>query len=126
MRQTREQLKGKLLKEAEAAIERLLDWHVATSAPDLAAIEDAVLKVRKQVSQGMAEAVLAEQEAKQPVEERCPTCGERMQYKGMRGLQVESRVGLLEIERGYYYCSGCRRGFFPPGRTDAAEWEALE
>ena len=126
MRQTREQLKSKLLKEAEAAIEQLLEWHEMTSAPDLTTIEDAVLKVRKQVSQGMAEAVLADQELSQPVEECCPSCGMAMQYKGMKKVTVESRVGALEVERGYYYCSHCRRGFFPPGRTDAAEWEALE
>ena len=126
MRQTREQLKSRLLREAEAAIEELLDWHEMTSAPDLTAIEDSVLKVRKQVSQRMAEAVLADQDASQPVEERCPTCGEAMQYKGMKKVVVESRVGTLEVERGYYYCSCCRQGFFPPGQTDAAQWEALE
>jgi hypothetical protein len=115
MKQTREQIKKRLLEKAEQRIDQLLDWNEATIAPDLTAIEDEILQVRKQLSQEMAEALLTGQEASQPVEAECPKCGKRARYKGMRRVGVESRVGPLEIERGYYYCMECRQGFFPPG-----------
>lgn len=31
----------------------------------------------------------------------------------MGKLGIENRVGFLEIERGYYYCAGCRQGICP-------------
>jgi hypothetical protein len=30
---------------------------------------------------------------------------------------VESRLGGIEIERGYYYCAACQSGSFPPRRA---------
>jgi len=32
-----------------------------------------------------------------------------------KGNRIESRVGELEIERGYYHCAECNQGLFPPG-----------
>jgi hypothetical protein len=36
-----------------------------------------------------------------------------MRYKGEYAITVESRIGLLQIRRGYYYCEHCQSGFFP-------------
>jgi tRNA(Ile2) C34 agmatinyltransferase TiaS len=77
-----------------------------------------VLEVRQQLGQTMAAVVLAGQETQQPVENpQCPQCGEAMRYKGRKGKAVESRVGGLKVERGYYYCARCACGLFPPGRA---------
>ena len=116
MKRTREQMKAELLAEAEVAIDELLDWHEKGQEPTLTQLEEVVLKLRKQPSQRMTGVVLKDQEALQPVMvPPCPTCGQKMHYKGMKGVTVESRLGPLQLERGYWYCHRCRRGLFPPG-----------
>jgi len=115
MKYTRDQMKAELLAEAEVLINELLDWHEATPAPTLTQIEDAILRLRKRLSQRMAEVVLRDQKATQPAPgPLCPTCQKEMRYKGMKEVMVESRLGTLRIERGYYYCGRCRSGLFPP------------
>ena len=127
MGHSREQRKARLLAEASAAIDELLDWEDRTREPTLAEIEEAVLKLRQQLGVRAAEMVAEGQEAVRPVEgPRCPSCGQEMQYKGMKGAMVESRLGTLHLQRGHYYCPHCRVGFFPPGSADAVGGEELE
>jgi uncharacterized protein with PIN domain len=116
MRGTREQMKAQLRAEADALIDQLLDRHEATAPPSLMQIEDWVLELRERLGQRMAETLIEAQDASQLVEVPvCPHCGERMRYKDQKVTQAETRVGLVKIERGYYYCARCRSGFFPPG-----------
>jgi DNA repair exonuclease SbcCD ATPase subunit len=111
MKQTRAQKKAKLQAAAEELIERLLDWDEQNARPNLTAIEDEVLKLRQQFGQEMAEVLVAGQESRQFVgNPPCPRCGKPMRYKGQKHKAVESRLGGIEIERGYYYCSACTSG----------------
>lgn len=116
MKLSREALKAKLLAETEVTINQLLDWNERNPQPTLSDIESIVLKLRKQVGERMANALLAEQAA--PDGEQaptCPTCGQRMAHKGYRQNQIESRAGRVNAKRLYYYCAACQRGIFPPG-----------
>ncbi len=116
MRCTRERMKAELLAEAEVVIDEALDWHENTGAPTLIEVEDILLKLRKRLSQRMAEIMLGDQETTQPVAVPvCPTCGRKMRYKGMKDTTVESRLGPLRLDRGYYHCARCKSGLFPPG-----------
>lgn len=118
MKLTRAQKKVKLQAAAEALIEKLLDWEEKTVRPNLTAIEDEVLKVRQQFGQAMADVLVAGAEAHQPVENpACAHCGQAMRYKGQKRKRVESRLGGIEVERGYYYCAACASGSFPPRRA---------
>jgi hypothetical protein len=122
MKLTRAQKKAKLAKAAEALIEQLLDWDERTSAPNLTQIEDEVLALRQRFGAEMVSAVLAGQEAQQPVEApSCATCGGVMRKKGRKRKGVESRVGAVQLEREYYYCAGCKSGLFPPGCTTGGQ-----
>jgi uncharacterized protein with PIN domain len=115
MSPTRAEIRAKLLAEAEQAIDELLDWTDHTPRPNLTQIENAVLKMRRHMSEQAAQAVIAAQEAQRPVPgPRCPTCQREMHYKDTKAQTVESRVGELCIERGYYYCEHCRQSVFPP------------
>lgn len=115
MTPTRAELRAKLLAEAEQAIDELLDWTDQTPRPNLTQIENAVLKMRRHLSEQAAQAVIAAQEAHRPVPgPRCPTCQREMHYKDTKAQTVESRVGQLCIDRGYYYCEHCRQSVFPP------------
>jgi uncharacterized protein with PIN domain len=115
MKRSREQKKAELLAEAEVLIETLLDWDERTSKPNLRQIEDEVLELRRRFGQRLAKTVIEDQEAKQPAEApKCPQCGEEMRYKGQKDANVESRLGRLALDRGYYYCARCKSGLFPP------------
>ncbi len=116
MSPTRAEIRAKLLAEAEQAIDDLLDWTDQTPCPNLTQIENAVLKLRKQLGERAAQAVLEAQEAQRPVPgPLCPTCQREMHYKDTKAETVESRVGHLTMARGSYYCETCQQRLFPPG-----------
>lgn len=115
MSPTRAELRAKLVAEAEQAIDELLDWTDQTPRPNLTQIENAVLKLRKQLSEQAAQAVLEAQAAQRPVPgPLCPTCQHEMHYKDTKAQTIESRVGRLRLVRGYYYCEHCQQSLFPP------------
>jgi uncharacterized protein with PIN domain len=116
MAQTRTELKADLRVQADLMIDELLDWNEQTGEPTLTQIEEVVLQLRKRLGEQMAQAVIQSQEAQRPVPgPACPECQCEMHYKGQRRHTVESRVGSLTVERGYYYCETCGRSVFPPG-----------
>jgi hypothetical protein len=115
MKRKRSEVRAELLKKAELLIDELLDWTDETKAPDLTQIEDIVLKLRKQMGEQMALSVIDEQAALRPSPgPKCPNCQREMHYKDVKANTVESRVGALALERGYYYCQTCQTGLFPP------------
>ena len=116
MKHTREQKRAAQLAQAEALIEGFLDWEEQAERPNLTQIEDVALDLRARFGRGLAESAIGDQAAQQPpAAPSCPTCGAELRYKGRKALDVESRLGLLEVERGYYYCARCHSGLFPPG-----------
>lgn len=116
MSETRVDLKADLMSEAEGIIDELVAWTADTPTPNLTQIEDIVLKLRQRLSERMALAVIEAQARVRPVPgPSCPTCGGEMHYKDRKANTVESRVGQLPLERGYYYCETCKSGLFPPG-----------
>lgn len=120
-------LKAELMTQAEALIDELVEWTADTPAPTLTQIEDIVLKLRQRLSERMALAVIEAQATVRPVPGPCcPTCGREMHYKDRKANTVESRVGSLPLERGYYYCEPCKSGLFPPGSTTGSVGRALE
>ena len=117
MKKTREQVEKELENKAKGVIKRLMDWNEAHAAPDLTQIEDIVLELREELGKEFAAGLVSSQEKVEPVVERCGTCGQEMRNKGRKRKVVESRLGGIELERGYYYCPECGAGFFPSGST---------
>jgi uncharacterized OB-fold protein len=94
-----------------------LDWNEDNPTPDLAQIEEVVLKLREEMGLEMVGSVLKGQEKRKLVVEKCKTCGKEMGSKGEKRKVIESQIGEIEMERGYYYCDECGAGIFPPGST---------
>lgn len=116
MKVEEKKIKKELMTEAEIMIDELLEWDEKNNAPTMTEIEDIVLELRKRMSEKMAQALVGNQEQKQPVPgPTCSKCGKEMRNKGQKGNEVESRVGQIRVERGYYYCPKCKQGNFPPG-----------
>lgn len=45
--------------------------------------------------------------------ECCPSCGRTGHCKGKRGRLLQTRRGQIRLEEVEYYCSHCRKSFFP-------------
>lgn len=127
MKKSQVRLKAEFMAEAEALFDQLMEWDEQTAKPKLTQIEEIVLQLRQRLGEQMVQAVLARQENRQPAEKlSCPQCQGELEPKGEKGKRVESQVGSLQIERSYYYCPGCRQGFFPSGSATTDLGETLE
>jgi uncharacterized protein YbbK (DUF523 family) len=127
MKSSREERKARLMKVAEEVIDELLDWSETTPEPNLTQIETEVGRLRKTLGEQMALEVIERQEVKRLVPgPRCPECGQEMRYKGQKEVTIESWVGDLRVERGYYHCPDCKVGLFPPRPTAWVAGQALQ
>ena len=109
------EIKAEILEMVENRLEKLLSWEAENGQPTLSEIEEQVLAFRRTVSERVTEKLIEKQEGVKPsggVD--CPECGAKMKYKDMQPKQVSSLVGEIRLERGYYHCQGCQRGYFPP------------
>ena len=115
---TNDELKARMLGEAEEAIDKLLAHKKPAEQITLMEIEQLVLRAGQEVREGLT-AALVKESAKQGGQEApgpaCPECGREMHYKGLKAKRVISETGEVEVKRAHYYCAGCRVGFFPPG-----------
>lgn len=124
---TRAQKEAKLREVADEVVGSYLTWDDENSAPNLTQIEDKILELRQQMGQILLEVAVASQEMNQPAESpKCAKCGAEMRYKGQKEKAIESRVGGLAVERGYYHCARCGSGFFPPGPATGVGERAVE
>ena len=117
MKKTRAQIQQELEQKSKGIITKLLDWNDEHGAPDLSQIEEIILKLREEMGLEFAASLLNSQETTALVVEKCKTCGKEMRNKGQKKKVVESQIGELVVERGYYYCGECGAGIFPPGST---------
>jgi hypothetical protein len=110
-----EELKRRMLKEAEEAIEELLKKREMPEEITLSEIEELVGEAGEQVKAGITRVLVAESEDRQDVILKCEKCGRRMDYKGQKSKRVVTETGEVTVKRAYYYCPHCRVGIFPPG-----------
>ena len=91
-------------------------WSAAHPRAKWEELEQEVLQARQRFGERLLQRLVAEREEARPVPgPQCPTCGREMRYKGQKTRHVVSSIGETPITRGYYYCSECQRGIFPPG-----------
>ena len=116
MKQNRAERQRQLEAKAKELIEEMMEWSEKTDRPSLSQMEDEILKLRQRLGEEMLRTLIEGQESQRPVPgPSCPRCGKEMQYKGDKSRTVTSRVGEMQLERGYYRCPDCKERLFPPG-----------
>ena len=111
MATNRDDLKAKLLAQAEAAIEQMLSDERLSEAMTMSEIEGLVGASEADFRQRALEEIIAIQ---QENAKTCPLCGSSLRNKGKRKKRVVTLRGESEIERTYYHCETCQQGYFPP------------
>ena len=112
MPSSREELKATWLARAEVAIDKLLQDERLHEKMTLSEIEQVVGGSEADFRQAALEEIIAMQ---QETPTTCPLCGGSLTNKGKRHKHVVSLRGETTIERTYYQCQQCGRGYFPPG-----------
>ena len=113
MAKTGAEIKAKVMAKVEAAVDKGLGQQAGRLT--ISDIEALVLDVRQELSEQLTEVLVqpgSEPAVPGPV---CSGCGQEMHYKGLKRRYVRTRMGDVQLERAYYYCPRCQRGFFPPG-----------
>lgn len=111
MPSSREEFKAKLLARAEATIDAMLQDERLHDKMTLSEIEQVIGGSEADFRQAALEEIIAMQHA---TDKTCPLCGGVLQNQGKRSRHVISLRGETTIERTYYQCQQCRRGYFPP------------
>jgi hypothetical protein len=108
-----EEIEAEIMGRVEARLEQALGDDETLGRMTLTEIEEAGLAVGaetgKAVTAGLVSASGSMRERKRLT---CPECGQVMRDKGYRYKEVIARTGEVRVRRAYYYCEGCRKGFF--------------
>ena len=102
--------------EALGLYDQLAAWrreHPQATFDELAA--HVQVERKKLMGQILEELAVQEIEKEQWQEQICPECGGKLENKGMREKRVVHSEGEARLERPYYYCKPCGRGFSPLG-----------
>lgn len=107
----KDELKAKLLAEAEAAIEKMLSDERMSEQMTMTEIEDVIGKMETDFRQRVLTDMMGEQ-ATHAIS--CPECGGKLRNKGKQSKRVVTLRGETDLERSYYQCEDCGKGIFPP------------
>ena len=111
MSSEKDELKAKLLAEAEASLEQMLSDERMSEQMTITEIEDVIGKMELDFRQRVLKEVMGEQEEQS---HPCPECGGKLRNKGRHSKRLVTLRGETELERSYYQCEDCGKGIFPP------------
>ncbi len=111
MSKKKEDLKAQLLAQAETTIDKILSDERLSEKMTLSDIESIVGGSEADFRQRVLEEIIAIQ---QETPTTCPMCGGKLRNKGKRTKRMVTLRGETEIERSYYQCEACNKGYFPP------------
>jgi hypothetical protein len=111
-----EELKARLMAEAEKAIDKVLAEKTPAGKISLTEIERLAVRSGEEFKTEVLKALAGEDStARREHEQACPKCGTRMQRRGQRKRTIVTEAGSSAVERAYYVCPGCGTALFPPG-----------
>jgi len=111
MSNKKEELKARLLAEAEVSIDQMLSDKRLSKRMTITEIEDVIGELEKDFRQRVLREVTDEQEEEW---HNCPDCGGKLRNKGKHSKRFVTLRGETDLERSYYQCEDCGKGIFPP------------
>lgn len=105
-------LEVRLVKQAEKAIRHMLAQKNGRRDLTMSEMEDLVGRLEIDLGESMMQELV--DEAQTQPGGVCPDCGKGLRYKGKKPRRVVTLRGEVEVERDYYRCETCQRGYFPP------------
>jgi hypothetical protein len=104
-----------------------LEAQLQAPAPSLAQVTETVWNLRQALPGGLTEVIVehAHRGEHTRQQSRCPQCARLLPARDPVQRTVETLVGVVQLERPYFYCLACRVGLYPldevlglsPGRT---------
>lgn len=107
---------------AEELARALEAWAREHRGAPLAEHERGVLQILRRFMGPVLGAVLAralglDRPVSRRLREACPACGARREPHGRRRRELLTICGAVGLERPYYYCAACKRGWSPADAT---------
>jgi uncharacterized protein with PIN domain len=104
-----------------------LEAQLQEPAPSLAQVAETVWNLRQALTGGLTEAIVEHAHRGEHTRQQshCPQCERLLKARAPVQRTVETLVGVVQLERPYFYCPACRVGLYPldeilglsPGRT---------
>ncbi len=110
-----DELKKRLMSQAEAAIDKMLRTRKPVDEITLTEIEQLARVTGERVMQHVTDELVKTSEDQQDPTFCCPDCGKRLRYKGKKDKPIATETGESVVRRTYYYCPQCKKGISPPG-----------
>jgi hypothetical protein len=87
---------------------------------DALSLLDAIENEAVQIGDAVHAELVQQWSANQPAEEEstCPECGQPGGYRGRRARDLIGRRGPVTVAEPEYFCSCCRKSFFPDDGSD--------
>jgi len=111
-----------------------LEAQLPEPALSLAQVTETVWNLRQVLTGGLTEAIVehAHRGEHTRQQSRCPQCDRLLKARAPVQRTVETLVGLVQLERPYFYCPACHTGLYPldevlclsQGRTQLDEQKA--
>ena len=92
---------------------------------DLEALENGARRMALQIVARFLEDKLNADHSDQQGAERICECGATARFAGRKGKRFQSVLGWLTLERAYYHCAACQKGFYPRDRQWGLEQGSL-
>ena len=92
-----------------------LETALPEGEPTLGQVSATIWALRQPLTGGVVETIVHQtyHEKQNRSQMPCPTCARLLPARGPVPRCIETMVGLVELERPYFYCQDCRAGSYP-------------
>jgi hypothetical protein len=113
---SREKREAAFVETARKGFDELEEWYDEHPDATFGEIETKAKEVRRKLMGKGLEQLINGRDAGFAIEgEKCPTCGEEMEFKDYLSWTVKGIEGDTRLERAYFVCPECGETIFPPG-----------
>ena len=113
MRKKNDGIENDLQPYLRREVEKEFSWLTQIEELDFEALESAVRQKVMTVAARLIEKHINSDLSDDVGSRQACDCGQIARYQGRREKEYSTTVGPLKLQRAYYHCSNCGKGFFP-------------